>query len=108
MLDAMEARLAALRPRCAPENAPASAAALRAELRSAGISGYELARVAGVSTDDVDTWLRGRAPVPHWVPAAARLVALLTPSARHSLLYSQPGVHNGHSNGHPFSRIEEL
>lgn len=113
MLDAVEAGIAHLRSRhatgdpSAPVNAGA-AATLRAELRNAGLSASEFARVASVSRDEVEAWTSGASPVPEWVPAALRLIMHLTLSARRKLLNSQAGAQVRPANSHPFSRIEEL
>ena len=115
MLDAIEAGITALRSRsiCVPPPQPDSEAAgmLRAGLRAAGISAEEFARLACVPQDAVEAWTNGSSAAPHWVSVAIRLVALLTPSARHKLLYDPVRVPAGvpdRTQSHPFSRIEEL
>jgi DNA-binding transcriptional regulator YiaG len=112
MLDAVEAGIAALRSRRIagpqPQASAEAAAALRAELRAAGVSAHEFARVACVSQDDVEAWTAGSSRAPEWVPAAIRLLALLTPSMRHKLLHDQANGRASRANRHPFSRIEEL
>jgi hypothetical protein len=113
MLDAVESGVSALRSQCMPGKPPArasaeAAAVLRAELEAAGVSASEFAKAACVSQHDVEGWVAGISPVPRWVSAAIRLMALLTPSARRKLLYGQAGTHVRPVNCHPFSRIEEL
>jgi hypothetical protein len=113
MLDAVEVGISVLRSRRMPGEAPArgtaeAAAALRAELQAAGVSGSEFARAACVPLRDLEAWTAGVSPVPEWVPAALRLVALLTPSARRKLLYGQADAQVRPANTHPFARIEEL
>jgi DNA-binding transcriptional regulator YiaG len=112
MLDAVEAGISALRSRGIagrPEQAsPEAAAALRAELRAAGVSAREFARVACVPQDEVEAWTAGIRKAPEWALAAIRLLALLTPSARERLLRDQFAGRDRQANPHPFSRIEEL
>jgi DNA-binding transcriptional regulator YiaG len=112
MLDAVEAGISALRSRGIggrPEPAsPEAAAALRAGLRAAGVSASEFARVACIPQDEVDAWTAGIRRAPEWAPAAIRLLALLTPSAREKLLRDQSAGRGPRANRHPFSRIEEL
>jgi hypothetical protein len=113
MLDAVEAGISALRSWHMPEESPGpgtveAVAILRAELQGAGISAAEFARGACVAQREVEAWLADISPVPHWVPAAIRLMALLTPSARHKLFYAPAGTQVRPANCHPFSRIEEL
>jgi hypothetical protein len=115
MLDALEAGISALRSRSItgplPQANPEAAAMLSAELRAAGISAAEFARVACVPQDAVDGWTSGAIAAPQWVSVAIRLVALLTPSARQKLL-SDPMRAQVRTRDltrcHPFSRIEEL
>jgi len=115
MLDAIEARISALRSQSVtappPQANSETAAALEAELRAAGISAGEFARLACVPQDAVDGWTTGTSAAPQWVSVAIRLVALLTPSARDKLLH-RPIRAQAHaadrSQCHPFSRIEEL
>lgn len=112
MLDAVESRISALRSRSLagprPRASAEAAAALRAELRAAGVSADEFARVACVSQDEVEAWTTGIDRAPEWVPAAIRLVALLAPSVRQKLLCDQRAGNVRRANCHPFSRIEEL
>jgi DNA-binding transcriptional regulator YiaG len=113
MLDAVESGISVLRSRRMTGEPPTrvtadAAAALRAELQNAGVSTSEFARAASVSQDDVEAWTAGVSPVPEWVPAALRLMTLLTLSARRKLLYGQAGAQLRPANSHPFSRIEEL
>jgi hypothetical protein len=115
MLDALEARITALRSRTgleAPRQDGAGsgdADAVAAELRVAGVTAGEFARLACVSPEAVEA--SGAIAPPQWAPAAVRLVALLTPSARHKLLHGNGRAARHPANGpqsHPFSRIEEL
>lgn len=115
MLDAIEHGIWALRSGnlCAraPEGSMETAAMLRAELRAAGISAGEFARLAGVQQDALEGWLEGNCIAPPWVSASIRLVALLTPSARRKLLYSPPAAQRRPADPiqrHPFSQIEDL
>jgi hypothetical protein len=115
MLDALEASISALRSRSIagplPQANPEAAAMLGAELRAAGISAAEFARLACVPQDAVEGWTTGTIAAPHWVSVAIRLVALLTPSARHKLLNDPMCAQaraTDRSRCHPFSRIEEL
>jgi hypothetical protein len=113
MLDAVEAGISALRSWHMPgeSSGPATVEAvamLRAELQAAGVSAAEFARGACIAQHDVEAWLAGTSPLPHWVPATIRLMALLPPSARRKLLYAQAGTQTQPANCHPFSRIEEL
>jgi predicted transcriptional regulator len=115
MLDAIEAGISALRSRSISEPPPQAsseaAVMLQAELRAAGISAGEFARLAGVPRDAVEGWTNGASAVPQWVSVAIRLVALLTPSARQKLLYGPMRTHasaTDRTHSHPFSRIEEL
>jgi hypothetical protein len=113
MLDAVEAGISALRLQHGPGEPPRpasaeAAATLRAELQAAGLSTSEFAKAARAGQQDVEAWLAGSSPVPEWVSAAVRLVAHLTPSARHKLLNGQAGAQARPANSHPFSRIEEL
>ena len=113
MLDAMEAGISALRSwpnrgESPGQATPEQVVMLRAELQAAGVSAAEFARGACVAQHDVEAWLAGTSPIPHWVPTAIRLMALLTPSARRKLLYAQAGTQMQPANCHPFSRIEEL
>jgi hypothetical protein len=113
MLDAIEAGISALGSWSTRGESPGPVTAeqavmLRAELQAAGVSAAEFARGACVAQHDVEAWLAGTSPLPHWVPAAIRLIALLNPSARRKLLYSQAGAPMQPANRHPFSRIEEL
>jgi hypothetical protein len=91
MLDAVEARLSALRFRggaaaVAAALAP-TAVALESELRHAGVSASEFARLTRVPYET--------------------LIALLTPSARRKLL-DRPAPPVDRNPVHPFSRIEDL
>jgi len=115
MLDAIEAGISALRSRSV--SAPATqgnsdaAVMLQAELRAAGISAGEFARLACVPQDAVEGWTTGASAAPQWVSVAIRLVALLTPSARDKLLHGPvraPARAADRAQCHPFSRIEEL
>lgn len=111
MLDALEAGLADLRSRnghsAAGGHGAMTPAAVAVEVEKAGIAPGELARVLGVSRQEIEEWVAGRNPVPSWVPAAFRILALLTPSARRTLLQrASPARQSNRS--HPFSRIEEL
>ena len=115
MLDAIEAGISTLRSRSAsapPHQADSeTAAALQAELRAAGISAGEFARLACVPQDAVEGWASGTSAAPQWVSVAIRLVALLTPSARDKLLHRPIRAQAraaDRSQCHPFSRIEEL
>jgi hypothetical protein len=115
MLDAIEASISALRSRniCGPPPQANSEAAvmLKAELCAAGISAREFARLACVPQDAVESWTAGSNAVPQWVLVAIRLVALLTPSARHKLLHDPVRAQAramDRTQCHPFSRIEEL
>ena len=113
MLDAVEDGISALRSRHLPGEPPGRATAdavamLRVELQTAGVSAGEFARAACVPQRDVEAWISGISPVPLWVSAAIRLMALLGPSARRKLLYGQAGTQVRPTNCHPFSRIEEL
>jgi hypothetical protein len=115
MLDAIEAGILELRSRSIsgppPQAGPETAVMLKAELRAAGISAGEFARLACVPQDAVEGWTTGSDAALHWVSVAIRLVALLTPSARHKLL-QKPMRAQAHAPDqvpcHPFSRIEEL
>jgi hypothetical protein len=111
MLDAVEAGISALRSRSVsgplPQASSEAAVVLRAELRAAGISAGEFARLAGVPQDAVEGWAVGSSAAPQWVSTAIRLVGLLTPSARHKLLNGPVRTQN-RAQCHPFSRIEEL
>jgi hypothetical protein len=115
MLDAIEAGISAIRSRSIavpqPQAGSEAAATLQAELRAAGISTHEFARLAHVSQDDVEAWTNGSDAAPQWVSVAIRLVALLTPSARHKLLHDplrDQARAAERTQCHPFSRIEEL
>ena len=113
MLDAMEAGISALRSwpnrgESPGQATPEQVVMLRAELQAAEVSAAEFARGACVAQHDVEAWLAGTSSLPHWVPTAIRLMALLTPSARRKLLYAQAGGQMQPANCHPFSRIEEL
>jgi hypothetical protein len=115
MLDAIEAGVSALRSRSVsgppPQASSEAAAKLQAELRAAGISAGEFARLACVPQDAVESWTTGASAAPQWVPVAIRLVALLTPSARHKLFHDPVGAQAraaDRTQCHPFSRIEEL
>jgi hypothetical protein len=115
MLDAMEAGIAALRPRSisgpAPQAASEAALMLTAELRAAGISASEFARLAGVPQEALEDGTAGSSVAPQLISAAVRLVALLTPSARRKLLNGPPPAQArpaDRTQCHPFSRIEEL
>ena len=115
MLDAIEAGISALRSRSIPVTPPQvnseAAVNLTAELRAAGISTHEFARLACVPPDDVEGWTDGSNAAPQWVSVAIRLVALLTPSARHKLLHDplrDQARAAERTQCHPFSRIEEL
>ena len=108
MLDALEAGISALQSQCV--SGPGGVA-LQAELHAAGISTGEFARLVYVPQDAVEGWASGAKAAPAWAAAAIRLVALLTPSARHKLLYGAMRTHSpvvGQTQSHPFSRIEEL
>jgi hypothetical protein len=112
-LDAVEAGISVLRSRRVSGETPArggaeAGEALRADLHAAGVSASEFARVACIPIHEIEAWTAGASPVPDWVPAAIRLVALLTPSARRKLLYGQAGIKVRPANSHPFARIEEL
>lgn len=92
MLDAIEAGISALRtggegpPR---EDLQAAVVALHDELRAAGLSAGEFARLARVP--------------------AIRMISLLTPSARRKLLQATPTAPApSRTDCHPFSKIEEL
>jgi hypothetical protein len=115
MLDALEAGISALQARSIagppPQANPEAAAMLSAELRVSGISAVEFARLACVPQDTVEAWTSGAIAAPQWASVAVRLVALLTPSARHKLLNDPMRAQAGATNStrcHPFSRIEEL
>jgi hypothetical protein len=82
-------------------------AELRREMSRAALSTAQFANVAGVGRDEVEDWVEGREPIPSWVPAAVRVVALLTPSALRRLL-NGPTQTPRPAGTHPFSRIEEL
>jgi DNA-binding transcriptional regulator YiaG len=87
--------------------APIAPAALRAEMARATLSARQFAGVVGVGREEVEDWVEGRAPIPSWVPAAVRLLALLTPSALRTLLSGTVRTQRP-AGTHPFSRIEEL
>jgi hypothetical protein len=115
LLDAVEAGISALRTRSVPVPAgqagSETATALLTELRAAGISAAEFARLTGIPREAVEDWTVGSSSVPQWVPAAVRLVALLTPSARRKLLHGPASAASrppDRTQCHPFSRIEEL
>jgi hypothetical protein len=113
MLDALEAGIVALRrPSICeppPQASPGGAVRLRAQLRAAGISAEEFARLARVPQDVVEGWTAGSSAAPDWVSVNIRLIALLTPSARHKLLHDPaPARATDRNQCHPFSRIEEL
>jgi hypothetical protein len=115
MLDAIEAGISALRSRSIAEPPPQAgsdaAVNLTAELRAAGISTHEFARLACVPPEVVEGWANGSSAAPQWVSVAVRLVALLTPSARHKLLHDplrDQARAAERTQSHPFSRIEEL
>jgi hypothetical protein len=115
MLDAIEAGISALwlGSMSGPPSQPDAQAAvtLLAELRAAGISTAEFAKLACVPQDAVEGWTTGTSAAPQWVSIAIRLVALLTPSARRKLLHEPERVHTlatDRTRIHPFSRIEEL
>lgn len=113
ILDALEAGILALRSRnghSAPQSPGAmTGAVLRAEIARMGLTAGEFARAASVPREEVEGWLEDRIPVPAWVPAALRMLALLTPSARRTLLNAS-ALRTGKrpERSHPFSRIEEL
>jgi hypothetical protein len=93
-LDAMEAGISALRSWSNRGESPGQATReqvvmLHTELQAAGVSAAEFARATCTAQHDVEVWLAGTSPLPHWVPTAIRLMALLTPSARRQLLYAQ-------------------
>ena len=115
MLDAIEAGIVALRSSGIavhqPQGGSEAAVTLQAELRAAGISAGEFARLACIPQDAVEGWTNGKCAAPEWVSVAIRLVALLTPSARQKLLHDPVGAQaraRDRSQSHPFSRIEEL
>ncbi|HWQ56200.1 MAG TPA: hypothetical protein VN442_21110 [Bryobacteraceae bacterium] len=112
ILDALEAGILALRSRngSAPGGPGAMAgAALRVEIARAGLSAGDFAKAAGVGRQEVEDWIEERIPVPGWIPAAIRILALLTPSARRTLLNgSATNAGKRPDRSHPFSRIEEL
>src|SRR5512146_1804987 len=87
MLDALEAGIAELRsrgghsPNAGYRYGQMTPAGFGTEVERSGIPAGELARILGVSRQELDQWLDGRSPVPAWVPAAMRMLALLTPSA---------------------------
>lgn len=84
-------------------------AALRVEIARAGLSAGDFAKAAGVGRQEVEDWIEERIPVPGWIPAAIRILALLTPSARRTLLNgSATNAGKRPDRSHPFSRIEEL
>jgi hypothetical protein len=102
MLDAVEARLTALRARAADDRSASAFDTLRHELRAAGLSAHEFARLARVPEEALDA-------SPEWASAALRAIALLPPSARRKLLTGPAPVERPDRTGsHPFSRIEDL
>lgn len=112
ILDALEAGILALHASNGHRAPRAATGITRASLRSriarTGLSASEFAQAAGVEQEDLDAWLKGREPIPPWVPAAARMLALLPPAARRTLLRGAAPRNRRSGRTHPFSRIEEL
>ena len=112
ILDALEAGILALRSRnghAAPRSPGVmTGGALRAEIARIGLSTGEFARAARLEREEVEGWLEDRTPVPAWAPAALRMLELLTPSARRTLLNAGQQTGKRPQRSHPFSRIEEL
>lgn len=113
LIDELEARIATIRSRNghAAGSIPAAPSAdeLRAEMERAEISPTELAKAMDLPHCDLHAWIAGREAPPVWALAAARLVALLPPSARRKLLtQSRAPARRSANRTHPFSRIEEL
>lgn len=114
MLDALEARLTALRVEdghlaSTPPPEPISDATLRAQMLRVGLSAADFRAIFGVAPDQWEDWMTGKSPIPSWVQTALQILVLLSPTARRSFL-NRPGLdaQKAPAKTHPFSRIEEL
>jgi hypothetical protein len=112
MLDAIEARISALRTPATVEDSARdrnenAAVVLQAELRAVGLSAGEFAKLACVPPDALNGCIDADGVSRQWILAAIRMIALLTPSARRKLLQA-PAAVPARTNSHPFSRIEDL
>jgi hypothetical protein len=113
MLDLLEAGVEALRSNSGQpphQGSPVSPQELRAGMKEGAWSASEIANALSVPRETVDGWLSGKAAIPSWVPAAMRMIALLTPSARRKLQNGAASYKTKTEPGkaHPFSKIEEL
>jgi len=110
MLDLLEAGVEALRPEHGLERSRVTPQELRAGMAAGSITAGEMSSVLAVPRGTVDDWIGGKAAIPPWVPAAMRMIALLTPSARRKL-YNGAAPHKTRTEPqriHPFSKIEDL